>query len=212
LQVRQRLSAAGIERRATLDALERTGVATLVVGPHGNVVYASSETERLLREGDVIRIVGGKLTAGSPKEAVRLAQLVHGAIDIATERGGTVGGALKLDRPDRLPLTVLVAPFRPARDGFGPPTPAALVFIRDPERLTATGTALQGLFGLTAMEACIAAALCQGKSLDDITSAYGISINTAKTHLKGILIKTGTNRQANLVALLLRSVAMLGGK
>ena len=52
-------------------------------------------------------------------------------------------------------------------------------------------------------------ALCEGKSLNDITAAYGISINTAKTHLKSILAKTGTSRQAQLVTVLLQSVATL---
>jgi DNA-binding CsgD family transcriptional regulator len=211
LQIRQHLSHVGIERQAVLDTFERTGVATLVVASDGHVLYANGESERLLREGDVVRLVGGKLAAGSPREAARLAQLIQAAVEVAATAGGAAGEALKLERADRLPLTVLVAPFRPARDGFGAELPAALVFIRDPERPSAAGIALQGLFGLTVMEACIAAALCQGKSLEDITRQHGISINTAKTHLKGILLKTGTRRQAELVALLLRSVAVLGG-
>jgi DNA-binding CsgD family transcriptional regulator len=211
LQLRQRLSHAGIERQAALDALERTGVSTLVVGRNGHVIYANRESERLLREGDVLRVIAGKLVARLPRDATRLAQLIQAAVDIAATGGGDAGEALKLERAERLPLTVLVAPFRLARDGFGAELPAAMVFIRDPERLSATGVVLQSLFGLTVMEACIAAALCQGKSLEDIIREHGISINTAKTHLKGILLKTNTRRQAELVALLLRSVAVLGG-
>ena len=209
LQVRQRLAKAGIERKAALDMLERMGLATLVVGRDGNVLYANREAAQLMREADALRSKNGKLTALLPATSTRLLELIRGAVDTAWAPGEAAGGVLKLDRTDRLPLTLLVAPFRPARDGFGAGAPAALVFVRDPECLGVTGVTLQNIFGLTAMEACIAAALCEGKSLDDIARAYGVSINTAKTHLKGVLAKTGTSRQAHLVAVLLQSVATL---
>jgi DNA-binding CsgD family transcriptional regulator len=212
LELRQHLAAADMERQAAFDALERTGVATLVVVGDGRVLYASVEAEKLLREGGALQVRSGKLTAASPATAARLAQLIEGAVDTATARGVSTGGALKIDREDRLPLTMLVAPFRPARDGFGAPVPAAIVFVRDPERLTAAGAALQALFGLTPAEASIAVELSQGRSMDEIVLAHGVSINTAKTHLKHILGKTGTTRQAELVALLLRSVAALDGR
>lgn len=70
--------------------------------------------------------------------------------------------------------------------------------------------ALRELFGLTAAEARFAVALAEGAAVEEIASRLGISMNTARTHLKAILAKTGTNRQAQLVAVLLRSVATLG--
>jgi DNA-binding CsgD family transcriptional regulator len=67
--------------------------------------------------------------------------------------------------------------------------------------------ALQGLFGLTIAEACIASMLAEGKSLADIATRQGIALNTIRVHLKNIFAKTSTARQAQLVALILRSVA-----
>jgi DNA-binding CsgD family transcriptional regulator len=210
LQMRRRLASAGLERGAALEALERTGMATLVVAADGHVLFASRDAERLLGDGEALRLAEGKLVARTPREAARLAGAIRDAADIAAGGNGAAGQALNLERPDRAPLGVLVAPLRPALDGFGMALPAALVFVRDPERLDVAGELLQGLFELTAMEARIAAALCRGRSMADITRAQGISINTAKTHLKAILLKTGTRRQAELVALLLRSVAVTG--
>ena len=48
-----------------------------------------------------------------------------------------------------------------------------------------------------------ASALADGLSLNEIAAAHGCSVQTARTHMKRILQKTGTNRQAELVRLLL---------
>jgi DNA-binding CsgD family transcriptional regulator len=81
--------------------------------------------------------------------------------------------------------------------------PAALVFIRDPEAPLAA-TRLRELFGLTRTEAAVAAGLGDGKSLENIAADLGTGIGTVRTHLKRVLAKTGTHRQAQLVALLAR--------
>ena len=69
--------------------------------------------------------------------------------------------------------------------------------------------ALQGLFGLTPAEASIAGMLANGKSTNDVAVRQGITLNTARVHVKRILAKTGTSRQAELVALIFRSVAAM---
>ncbi len=62
-------------------------------------------------------------------------------------------------------------------------------------------------YGLTQSEAEIAHALVLGGTLDEVAVTRGISRNTAKSHLHSIFAKTSTNRQSELVSLLLRSVA-----
>lgn len=66
---------------------------------------------------------------------------------------------------------------------------------------------LESLFGLTAAEARAAAALCEGLEPAAIAQQAGVQPNTVNAHLKRALAKTGTRRQAALVALLLRSAA-----
>lgn len=110
-----------------------------------------------------------------------------------------------------MPLTLLVAPFRPARDGFGAALPAAILFVRDPEAPTAARSVLQGLFGLTPAEAAVAAALAAGKSVNEIAATHRIALNTARVHIRNILAKTNTTREAQLVALIFGSVAGLAG-
>jgi DNA-binding CsgD family transcriptional regulator len=210
LQIRHRLMQPGIAAGVGLEGLERGGTATLVVTRDGRILYASQEAERLLRAGTGIAAVAGRLATPHAAARTRLAALIAGAVDTATGNGASPGGVMAIERDDRLPLTLLVAPFRPARAGLGAALPAAIVFIRDPERPTAMALALQGLFGLTLAEAAIAGALAQGRDLTDIAAGQRITRNTIRAHLKSIFAKTGTSRQAQLVSLILSSVATLG--
>jgi DNA-binding CsgD family transcriptional regulator/PAS domain-containing protein len=209
LQLRQRLAGVALERHAALDALERVGGAVLVVARDGRVLYANAAAEMLLRDGDAIAMSSGRLAAIDHAAALRLGLLIRSASDTAAGAEGSAGGGVALLREDRLPLTLLAAPFPPARDGFGAPLPAAILFIRDPEQEHMSQPLLQDLFALTPAEAAIAAALGAGKSVEDIARTCHISLNTARTHLKHIFAKTNTRRQAELVSLLVRSVAAL---
>jgi DNA-binding CsgD family transcriptional regulator len=65
------------------------------------------------------------------------------------------------------------------------------------------------MFGLTRSEALLANALVNGRTLQQIAVAHNVSLNTIRTQLKSVLIKTGTNRQSELVALLLRCITDL---
>ena len=209
LQIRGRLAGLAIAARAALDALQRSGTATLVLTRDGRILYANHMAESVFRERIGISGIGGRLTTDRRATTDRLLALIRNAVDIAAGSGTSPVAALAIEREDRLPLTVLVAPFRPARDGFGAGVPAAIAFIRDPESTVPTTLALRGLFGLTPAEAGIASALAEGKSVNDISAQQGITLNTTRVHLKSIFAKTGTARQAQLVALILRSVAAM---
>jgi DNA-binding CsgD family transcriptional regulator len=58
-------------------------------------------------------------------------------------------------------------------------------------------------FGLTPAEQRLAWGLAQGGSLKTIAAAQNVSINTLRNQLQAIYDKTGVNRQAALVSLLL---------
>jgi DNA-binding CsgD family transcriptional regulator len=209
LQVRRRLAESGIPMRAAFESLHRVGTATLVVTRDSRIIYANDQAERLLRAKNGLSGYNQRLGAENRDASRTLVALVQSAVDVAAGLAASAGGALAIEREGRLPLTVLVAPLRPARDRFGASLPAAIVFIRDPEWPTPMTLALQGLFGLTPTEACIASMLADGRSVDDIATQKGNTPNTIRVHLKSIFAKTNTARQAQLVALILRSVAVL---
>ena len=63
--------------------------------------------------------------------------------------------------------------------------------------------AAQMVFGLSPGQMALATRICSGESLTSAAEHLGISINTARTHLKRIYDKTGVNGQTALVRLLL---------
>lgn len=68
---------------------------------------------------------------------------------------------------------------------------------------------LTGLHGLTKQEAYLTRELCNGKSsLDEAAQIMGITVGTARTHLKHVFAKTGTSKQAELVKMMLTNPAL----
>ena len=61
---------------------------------------------------------------------------------------------------------------------------------------------VRSLFDLTPAEARVARSLSAGETLDDIAETGGVSRNTVRTQLRGVMEKTGCTRQAELVSLL----------
>lgn len=84
-----------------------------------------------------------------------------------------------------------------------------MVVVIDPEVNTAPPiAALKALYGMTEAEARLTFGLLQGARLEDYAERAGISMNTARTHLKSIFAKTETTRQAELVRLLSQTLCL----
>lgn len=216
LRLRYRLRKAAIAERAAFDRLDRSIVATLVVERDCRIAYTNPAAERLLYERRGIQSLGGRLAAADRTATERLRRAVALAIDGAeTQKQANTGGGgiLALPREGRVaPLTALVAPLRAIRHAERDSAATAILFIRDPAARRLACAPLQSLFGLTAAEAMLASGLAAGKSLEEIASMQTISLHTARAHLKSVFGKTGTSRQAQLVALLLSSVAGLASE
>ena len=70
-------------------------------------------------------------------------------------------------------------------------------------RRVATAKQLMELFGLSAAEARLTRALARGESLDYFVATQGIRMPTARSQLRSAFAKTGTDRQAELVRLVI---------
>jgi DNA-binding NarL/FixJ family response regulator len=71
---------------------------------------------------------------------------------------------------------------------------------------------VRSLFDLTPAEARVARGLASGKTVEDIAADSGVSENTVRSHVRGVLQKTGRSRQAEVVALLTGMYAPLRAK
>ena len=96
--------------------------------------------------------------------------------------------------------------FRVSRDEFpelrGQSLVLAIIQPLDARRV-ATAQQLMGLFGLSAAEARLVRALARGESLEYYATAQGIRISTARSQLRSAFAKTATDRQAELVRIVI---------
>jgi DNA-binding CsgD family transcriptional regulator len=120
--------------------------------------------------------------------------------------------ALRVPRSaGRSDLGLVIRPVPASQWSEGQSSPSAAVFISDPDLQESTSRQILGeLFKLTPAEANLATLLARGLSLAQVSSAQNISQHTARAQLKSIFAKTGVSRQAELVRLVLKSVASLG--
>jgi DNA-binding CsgD family transcriptional regulator/PAS domain-containing protein len=73
----------------------------------------------------------------------------------------------------------------------------------DPRRLT-------DFYGFTKAQARLAAKLFNGHTINEAAEALHISVNTARTHMRGIYAKTGVRTQAELLGLLSSGLTSYG--
>ena len=166
---------------------------SIVLDPQHEVLYLGCAALAVLEaNAGVLRLHRQRLEA--PQAGARL------ALTLAEAAQGRPA-ALALLRSGRLPLT-LRAECRP-----GTPSSGLRLTVQDPELITADPALLRAMFDLTGTEARVAAALATGRSTAEIAAHMGVQHNTVQAHVKRLLTKTGTARQTQLVALILRSTA-----
>jgi len=172
-------------------------LAWLILDADALLVDASAAAVALLAaNAEVLQLQGLRLQA--MRQPTRWVQ----ALAVARAQGRC---ALALPRGQRLPLTLLLQRHAVADGDAG-----WHISLRDPDAERPDAELVQALFGLTPCEAAVATALALGHSTDSIALGLGVQTNTVLSHIKKVLTKTGTQRQAQLVSLLLRSVAMVG--
>lgn len=203
------------ERSVYAEAMGDMTIATLVVDEACRILHANQLAEKILGENDGLRREDGVLRltdAAAERQLARLVLQAAGKPD-ATRPG--VVEAMRVARAAGRSDVGLV--IRPMRLGIGPPDEqlraSVAIFLSAEERPVRerelSVKALQKLFSFTPREAALAAHLARGETIQEAAAALGITPNTARTQLRSIFGKTGVDRQARLVRILLRSAASL---
>ena len=188
-------------------ALDAVGVAVYVLDRAGVLIELNRAASVLLDESDGLRAVDQMLTAVSLDDAARL----HAAIVHARQRRpiiemGQLSPLLAVSRRGRRPLAVAVTSSHCSTSD-----PTVIVQAVDPESdIDHPIESACALYGFTGAEARLTKILLHGASLTEAAAQMHVQPPTARTYLKQIFAKTGTNRQAALVQLMLTSVVRIG--
>jgi DNA-binding CsgD family transcriptional regulator len=166
---------------ALLPVLERAGLGVAISHSDGSIAARNGLFEAVLAR------LGAAYRQGLP---LRLPQRLRLALD------RNPGTPVFLD--SRKPKSILGQRFA---DGNALSIVVLVDLRQRPEPHAST---LQRCFALTPCEARLASALASGLRLRDIAERYGVEVGTIRAQLKTVFLKTGTQRQSELVSLLAR--------
>ncbi|GAB5452068.1 MAG: helix-turn-helix transcriptional regulator [Halioglobus sp.] len=211
IEIYARLNRTLSERDVYAGAVDQLSVATIILDEQGRVLTTNAVGKALLANSQGLSLQAGRLHIEG-RDINKELQLALTNIVRAQQRGETaVVKALRLPRPgEKSDLGLVVRPVPSGQRHESQASPAAAVFISDPDLQDSTSQqSLRQLFDLTPAEARLATLLARGLSLAEGSEVQGISPHTARAQLKSIFVKTGVSRQAELVRLVLKSVASL---
>lgn len=197
----------GLERKgnAAGEALDHLQQGVVLLDAKGRVLLVNRAATALFATEKSLKLTPRSLMAAVPSENRELNRLIQGAIATGNGKGLGSGGAIAISRGGfRRPLQVLVTPLRTKTIFLGKDLPVAAIFISDPDHKPVSDSIVFAqLFGLTRAETRLAQMLASGQSLKDAAARLGVAQSTLRSQLKSIFAKTNTNRQSELVRLLL---------
>lgn len=203
--VRGMSASAGL-RRMTLNLVGAgldNAVPILIVDADARLEEANEAAIAMLRDGGEASLVGFQVVL---RDAVANARVRHAL--------RASGGTATLTGPGRIRfrsqlsgevVAVEVMPMPPGIHGYPAArgsTVFALVFDDPAARARRTVATLRERYGLTPAEARLAVEIAKGDGRAAAAARCGISVNTARSHMKSIFAKTDVHRQAALVRLI----------
>jgi DNA-binding CsgD family transcriptional regulator len=177
-----------------------------VLGTCGQLIATNGLFESLIPRV-ATESVGRLLLAHGPADA-----LFEQAIASLPQRGEapSVRSIAIPPQADDPALILHIVPVRGfANDVFSSAAAILVVTPVEPQKVP-TAEVLQGLFDLTPAEARVARAIAEGRTLEAVAQAHGLSKETVRSQLKSTLGKTGLRRQADLARLLSGIASRIG--
>jgi DNA-binding CsgD family transcriptional regulator len=187
---------------ASLDLIA-TGV--LLVDAQARIIHANRAAQSMLDAGSPIRSDRGTLRAWLPETTAALRTAIAKIANAAGNEAAIGGAGIGIPAPqaDGAPTLIHVLPLSSGdvRARIAPRASAALFITPAPDGIGAPPAALAALFDLSPAETRTLERLIAGDTPADAAATLGVALPTIRTHLAHIFEKSGTSRQAELIAL-----------
>jgi DNA-binding CsgD family transcriptional regulator/PAS domain-containing protein len=196
---------------ASLHALNQIRTGIVLLDHDTQVCFANAEAERICRLQDGLRLKVGSQSRSALRadDSVAQAALQHAfrtAVGMSANDVEHFAHTIGVQRRSGLPSFSVQVSALPESNPYqqGSNVPRAIVFIKDgAQEQSIDASLLIRTYGLTLAEARLAAALCNGGSLESVAQELKASVNTLKSQLKSVYAKTSVNSRAALTKLLL---------
>jgi len=201
-------------------ALNLLALGIVIVDAELRPVFANRFAERIFGERDGLLVHRRTLQAAKADATRALHKAIKSAIALASARSlddarpidiSEAAAIIALPRPTRrraLIARVLPLPTEPVHGAMAPPAARAVVLIMRPRESSRIDVdVVASSLRLTPRQAALAALLAGGTSLRHAAASLGVTIETARWHLKEIFERTDTHRQADLIRLVMQIAA-----
>jgi len=182
-----------------MAALNNVSFGIAIFQENGRIVFSNTVAEKLLADRDIFTLeLSGRMGLRNKSSQQQLQCALVNALQLQST------AMILVDRVGKPVIYALMLPLPPAsRWNTLWQRPLAMLAMRHIYDSTDTsGQMLSFLFKLTQAEQHLTQYLLTGQSLDEYATLRGVSKETVRSQLKSIFAKTGTRRQAELVALL----------
>jgi len=214
LQIYASLQRNEAEKEIYGEALDRLTIGAIILNARGELVEANHFGRTLLHGGALISLQHGRLVLPEKADTEALYQLIaEASLFRQKSPNETFAEVMRVKLPSSRKEFGLLLRAAPHTRGFqSDANPSVIVYFGDPDQQSlAPEQAVAQLFGLKPWEAKLATLLANGCTLVEAAAQLNVTENSIRTYSKRIYAKTGVKGQTDLVRLILKSVALLGG-
>lgn len=205
LQIYRRFSQFEMDRIFANEALNKLPMGIILTDSKGKILMINRSAQNILDKNDGLSCDRDGIRAARLRDTSILRSMIANATNTAIGNGMSAGGQILIARPSlHRPFSVLVSPLRCNRISLERDHAAAVLMIDDPEAgIETSEQQLRRVYGLTHCEAILAMLILQGKTIRQASTELEITLNTARTQLKSIFLKTDCHSQVDLIRLIL---------
>ncbi|WP_458791229.1 response regulator [Yoonia sp. MH D7] len=196
---------AGLSGCGAEAALDLITLGIVLLDGHGKPVYMNFAAQEMAAAG-FVHAETTRLRSPDPLSERALIDAVSQCLKAARSGQENNVGVMLHRAQDANTLSMLACTLAQSYGNDQPDRPHVALFLSAADSRTRVSEALLiDLFDLTPTEARVAGSLARGNRAADVAKEMQVSQTTMSFHLRNLFQKTGTNRQADLIALILAS-------
>jgi CRP-like cAMP-binding protein/DNA-binding CsgD family transcriptional regulator len=194
------------ERDTLREVLDRLPTGVVLVDQNKKIILANKSAQTIVDQSDGLLIKQNQVHATNLLDNRKLQELIGKASNLKCPLEESGGAVMVSRKSTNRPMPILISPLRSKEYSYENRRAAAVLFISDPDlAIPGPQEIFRKLYGFTPTEARLSSALLQGKNVMQVARELHIKVNTVRSHLKSIFLKTGANRQSELVRILITS-------
>lgn len=211
LEMYSRIKRNEAEKEILEQTFDRLTIGTIILDGRGRLIDANAVARRIAGETEAVSFVGGVVALCHADSNAKLQRTIREALAWREQgHASPFVAALRVECAVGPTLGLLIRATPPSITYPTDASPAVTIYIADSaQQQLASERLVAQLFGLTPSEAFLATLLANGFTLTEAAEKLDVTENTVRNYAKKVFAKTGVNRQADLVRLVLKSVALL---